>query len=145
MGPLCPIFNIKSNPSLGSQIPTGCFQASQACASISSGGDAEFYVALEKIIVSVLPIKSVHDKWKIRLKPGVTYERLGADLSALHLLQFIIRLGGLKRVLEIGTYVGVSTLFLAEALGNDAGRVVTIEIGAEFADIARENFRVNGF
>ena len=38
---------------------------------------------------------------------------------------------------------GFATMFLAEAVG-DAGRVVTIEVGQEFAEIASENFRVNG-
>lgn len=108
-----------------------------------SGDVSEFYAALERIVTSILPIKSVHDKWKIRLKPGVSYESLGSDLSALHMLQLIIRLCGFKRVLEVGTYIGVSTLFLADAVG-DSGRVVTVEVGQEFAGIARENFRANG-
>lgn len=108
-----------------------------------SGDASEFYTALEQVVTSILPTKSVHDKWKIRLKPGVSYESLGSDLSALHMLQLIIRLCGFKQVLEVGTYIGVSTLFLADAVG-DGGRIVTVEVGQEFAEIARENFRVNG-
>jgi len=108
-----------------------------------SGDVSEFYSALEQVVTSVLPIKSVHDKWKIRLKSGVSYESLGSDLSALHMLQLVIRLCGFKQVLEVGTYIGVSTLFLADAVGA-AGRVVTVEVGQEFAEIARDNFRVNG-
>lgn len=108
-----------------------------------NGAEAEFYPGLERVTNSVLPIGSIHEKWDIQLKPGVTYETLGSDLSCLHLLQFLIHFGRCKRVLEIGTYIGVSTLFLAEAVGED-GRVVTIEVGAEFAEIARDNFRRNG-
>ena len=85
----------------------------------------------------------MHQKWDIRLKPGVTYETLGSDLSCLHFLQLLIRHGAASCVLEVGTYIGVSTLFLAEAIGK-GGRVVTVEKGAEFAEIARENFRRNG-
>lgn len=107
------------------------------------GDDAEFWHQLENVTSSVLPIKSVHDRWKIRLKPGVTYETFGSDLPTLYHLQLLIRLMGCRRVLEVGTYVGASTLFLAEAVGA-GGLVTTVEIGAEFAEIARENFRVNG-
>jgi predicted O-methyltransferase YrrM len=35
-------------------------------------------------------------------------------------------------------------MFFAEAVGGD-GKVVTVEVGAEFADIARRNFDSNGF
>jgi predicted O-methyltransferase YrrM len=107
------------------------------------GIEADFYPGVEKVTTSVLPIRSVHDKWDIQLKPGVTYETLGSDLSCLYLLQLLVRSANSKRVLEVGTYIGVSTLFLAEAVGDD-GCVVTIEVGAEFAEIARENFRRNG-
>jgi predicted O-methyltransferase YrrM len=106
------------------------------------GSDADFYSQLEKVTTSVLPVKSVHEKWDIQLKPGITYETLGSDLSGLHFLQLLVRMAGCKRVLEVGTYIGVSTLFLAEAVGKD-GHVVTVEVGAEFASIARENFRRN--
>lgn len=103
----------------------------------------DFPMFLEAVTTSVLPIVSVHDKWDIRLKPGMSYETLGSDLSTLHFLQLLVRLTGAKRVVEIGTYIGVSTLFLAEAVGDD-GLVLTIEAGQEFAAIAKANFERNG-
>lgn len=107
------------------------------------GTDAEFWEGLERVTSSVLPIRSVHDKWRIKLKPGVTYETLGSDLATLYHLQLLVRLLHCSRVLEVGTYIGVSTLFLAEAI-DPRGRVTTVEIGEEFADIARENILANG-
>lgn len=107
------------------------------------GGDAEFWQRLESVTNSVLPITSVHDKWRIRLKPGVSYETFGSDLPTLYHLQLLVQLMGCRRVLEVGTYVGVSTLFLAEAVG-PGGLVTTVEIGAEFAALARENIEANG-
>jgi predicted O-methyltransferase YrrM len=104
------------------------------------GDEADFYRQLVRVTTSVLPIKSAQEKWDIRTKPGVTYEALGSDLSSLHLLQLLVRLGGYDHVLEIGAYIGVSTLFLAEAVG-EKGRVTTIEVGSEFAEIAR---RISG-
>ena len=46
------------------------------------GSDADFYSQLEKVTTSVLPVKSVHEKWDIQLKPGITYETLGSNLLA---------------------------------------------------------------
>lgn len=106
-----------------------------------SGSD--FIGALASVTNSVLPVQSVAEKFDIRLKPGMTYETLGSDLSTLHFLQILVRLSGAKNVLEVGTYIGVSTMFLAEALG-DAGHVFTVEAGAEFFELAKENFERNG-
>ena len=108
-----------------------------------SGGEDAFYARLEAVTNSVLPVPNLREKWDLTEASGFSYEALGSDLSGLHLLQILARLGGARRVLEIGTYIGVSTLFLAEAVGED-GRVVTVEVGAEFAAVARENFRRNG-
>jgi predicted O-methyltransferase YrrM len=88
-------------------------------------------------------VKSVHDRWQIRLKYGLSYDTLGSTLSTIYHLRLLVQLMGCKRVLEVGTFVGVTTMFLAEVLPDD-GRITTVEIGAEFADIARENFKVNG-
>lgn len=46
-------------------------------------------------------------------------------------LSILIRAQQSKRVLEIGTSTGYSTLWLAEALSSTQGRMVTLEIDAE--------------
>jgi len=48
-----------------------------------------------------------------------------------------------RRALEIGTSVGFSTLWLAEAVGN-RGKVVTIEMDPLKIERARENFKSAG-
>ncbi len=106
------------------------------------GNDAAFPECLEGVTNSVLPIESVHEKFDIKLAPGMAYETLGSDLSTLHFLQLLVRLTNAKHVLEIGTYIGVSTMFLAEAVGDD-GVIYTVEKGKEFSKIARENFARN--
>ncbi|MFN8587167.1 MAG: O-methyltransferase [Candidatus Eisenbacteria bacterium] len=55
------------------------------------------------------------------------------------LLHLFARMIGAKRVLEVGTLGGYSTLWLARALPPD-GRVVTLELDAKHARVARENF-----
>jgi predicted O-methyltransferase YrrM len=48
-----------------------------------------------------------------------------------------------RRVLEVGTSVGFSTLWLADAVGR-SGRVVTIEMDRTKIEKARKNFRQAG-
>jgi predicted O-methyltransferase YrrM len=59
------------------------------------------------------------------------------------LLHLIARIRGARRILEVGTLGGYSTLWLARALPAD-GRVVTLELDPKHAEIARENFRRAG-
>jgi caffeoyl-CoA O-methyltransferase len=55
------------------------------------------------------------------------------------LLQFLVRLVGAKRTLEIGMFTGYSALSVAEALPAD-GQVITCDINPETAAIAKRHF-----
>lgn len=65
--------------------------------------------------------------------PGIEVAPLAGKL--LHLLA---RISGARRVLEIGTLGGYSTIWLARALPDD-GEVVTIEAEPAHAELARAN------
>ena len=65
--------------------------------------------------------------------PSIDVSRLQGQL--LHLLA---RMMGARRILEIGTLGGYSTICLARAVGGD-GRVVTLEAEADHARVARKN------
>jgi predicted O-methyltransferase YrrM len=54
------------------------------------------------------------------------------------LLHLLARISGARRVLEIGTLGGYSTIWLARGIPAD-GRVVTIEAEPHIADVARAN------
>ena len=54
------------------------------------------------------------------------------------LLYLLARITGARRILEIGTLGGYSTTWLARALPAD-GRLVTLEVSAAHADVARRN------
>ena len=54
------------------------------------------------------------------------------------LLQMFARLCGARRILEIGTLGGYSTIWLARALPHD-GRLITLEADEQHAAIARAN------
>ncbi|MFC4140363.1 MULTISPECIES: O-methyltransferase [unclassified Microbacterium] len=55
------------------------------------------------------------------------------------LLGMLVQLVGARRVLEFGTLAGYSTIWFARAVGAE-GRVVTLELEQQNADVARQNF-----
>ena len=67
------------------------------------------------------------------------------DVSRLQgkFLDLLVRISGARRILELGTLGGYSTLWLARAAGPD-GRVVTLEASPEHAAVARSNFAAAG-
>jgi predicted O-methyltransferase YrrM len=60
--------------------------------------------------------------------------------QAGHFLGLLVRLSGARRVLEIGTLGGYSTICLARAVGPE-GSVVTLEFEPRHAEVAAANLR----
>jgi predicted O-methyltransferase YrrM len=58
-------------------------------------------------------------------------------------LQVLAKLSGAKKILEVGTLGGYSTIWMARALP-PGGKVVTLEIDPKHADVARANFERAG-
>ena len=91
----------------------------------------------------------------ITLSPDDALEATLASAAAAHLppisvtpaygklLHLIAKMQGARRILEIGTLAGYSTIWLARALPED-GRLVTIEVNANRAEIARANIEHAG-
>ena len=67
------------------------------------------------------------------------------DVSAAQgkMLHLLARISGAKRILEVGTLGGYSTIWLARALPAD-GRLVTLELESHHAAVARENLERAG-
>lgn len=59
------------------------------------------------------------------------------------LLQLFVRMAGAKRVLEIGTLGGYSTIWMARALPED-GKLITLEVVPLHAEVARSNIAAAG-
>jgi predicted O-methyltransferase YrrM len=59
------------------------------------------------------------------------------------LLHLLARIHGARRILEIGTLGGYSTIWLARALPTD-GKLITLEVEAKHAEVARANFERAG-
>lgn len=69
---------------------------------------------------------------------------ISVSANAGKFLHLITRIVGAKKVLEIGTLGGYSTLWFASALPAD-GKVVTLEFEPLHAEVARANFRDAGY
>jgi predicted O-methyltransferase YrrM len=68
-------------------------------------------------------------------------ERLrNVEPETARLLALLVRAMGARRVLELGTSNGYSTLWLADAAVSTGGRVTTVEIDERRAEMAKENF-----
>lgn len=88
-------------------------------------------------------IRNPHDEFELAQSDLFTVEEMASNPIAMRFLQFLIRVAGVRRVLEIGAFVGLSTMCFAKALPPD-GKVVSIEKFDKFAAIAKRNFEVNG-
>ena len=97
----------------------------------------DFYGDMERLVGSMYELP----KWDIQTKDGMTYAVMGSDLNTLKFYQLLIHLKRYKKVLELGTYIGVSAMYLADA----GAHVTTVEMGKEFYGIARDNVITNGF
>ncbi len=63
--------------------------------------------------------------------------------QAARLLYLMVRISGARRVLEIGTLAGFSTICLARGVGAE-GSVVTLEARPDHAEVARRNLHRAG-
>ncbi len=54
-------------------------------------------------------------------------------------LHLLARIQGARNILEIGTLAAYSTIWLARALPQGAGRLITLEVDPKHAQIARAN------
>ena len=81
--------------------------------------------------------------WKTLEEQGATSRLMEAEMISGQvegqLLQMLVRFGGVKKALDIGTFTGYSALALAEAVPDD-GSIVTLEREADAARIAVSNW-----
>jgi predicted O-methyltransferase YrrM len=60
-------------------------------------------------------------------------------------LNLLARIQGARNILEIGTLGGYSAIWLARALPPGGGRLITLEVDAKHAKVARASLAVAGF
>jgi predicted O-methyltransferase YrrM len=77
-------------------------------------------------------------------EPERRRKRLNLERPAAELLYFLIRSTGRRRVLEIGTSNGLSTIWIQAALAGTGGTLVTIDREAAKLEEARRNLTKTG-
>jgi predicted O-methyltransferase YrrM len=73
----------------------------------------------------------------------MTRSRMQISPEQGHFLAFLVRLIGARRVLEVGTYTGYSSLCMALAMPSD-GRIVCCDKSAEWTDVAQRFWKKAG-
>jgi predicted O-methyltransferase YrrM len=69
--------------------------------------------------------------------------RIGLSRTQAQLLAILVRISGARRVLEVGTLGGFSTIHLARAVGSE-GSVTTLELTLRHAEVAADNLAAAG-
>ena len=83
------------------------------------------------------------DQFTLEVSPNVGLEEMSSPPYFLSLINTLIALSGARNVLEIGTFVGHTTMQIAKMVPDD-GHVTSIEVFDHFAEIARKNVKNNG-
>lgn len=102
-----------------------------------------FAKALYEVISKSSGIPNPHETFKLQHTDMFTVEEMASNPVSMRFFEFLIAVSGIKRVLEIGAFIGVSTMNFARSVPDD-GQVVSIEKFDHFAAIARKNFELNG-
>ena len=102
-----------------------------------------YHAALYELICRSSGIDSPHDAFKLEQTDMFSVEEMASNPISMRFFEFLIQVSGIRRILEIGAFIGVSTMNFARALPS-GGEVVSIEKFDHFAAIARKNFEANG-
>jgi predicted O-methyltransferase YrrM len=68
---------------------------------------------------------------------------IGVTANQGKLLQLLVRIHGARRILEVGTLAGYSTIWMGRALPSD-GELITLEIDSAHAAVAQQNLERAG-
>ncbi len=97
---------------------------------------------LYETIIRTSNIKPPRELFAIENSDLFTIEEMASSPAVLGLLDWLIKILAARKILEIGTFVGVSTMYMASAIAQD-GKVTTLEKFNKFAEIALRNFENN--
>lgn len=103
------------------------------------GDEADFAAAMYDSLITFGGIQLPMKQFDLLEVQDFPLASMVSNLSLLELIRLLIFMKRPARILEIGTFVGVSAMYMAAALPAE-GRVVTIEKFDVFANVARQNF-----
>ncbi|EIW85662.1 O-methyltransferase family 3 protein [Coniophora puteana RWD-64-598 SS2] len=96
---------------------------------------------------------SFHDSYLLKMDMTIEAALENSDNNGLpqiavpnnegKFLKLLARTFGAKRILEVGTLGGVSTIWMAQGMPQD-GRITTLEVSEKNAEVAKQNFENAG-
>ena len=103
----------------------------------------ELWTAVDRYVVeNLIPSDSVLDK-ALQANSSAGLPTIDVAPNQGKLLHLLARIKGARRILEIGTLGGYSTIWLARALPPD-GKLVTLEVDSGHAEVALANIERAG-
>ncbi len=103
------------------------------------GNPAEVFPRLFKACSRFSGFQLPEERFKLHTTEMFSLAQMGSNPVSLQFLEFIVKIVGAKKLLEIGSFIGVSGMCLASAGGPDS-KLTTIEKFPHFAEIAKKNF-----
>ena len=106
----------------------------------SNNFEDHLYYFIEKNSNVIRPKK----KYKIYNPSKFSIEEMASNPISLSFLNFITNMIKPKYILEIGSFIGLSTMELSKNIKKN-GKVISIEKFEKFYNIAKKNFKINRF
>jgi len=103
----------------------------------------EHWTAVDRYITELFVPRDPDLEAALQASTGAGLPPINVAPNQGKFLQLLAKMQGAKRILEIGTLGGYSTLWLARALPAD-GQLVTLEFEPKHAKVARKNFAQAG-
>ncbi len=104
----------------------------------------ERWSAVDEYFDRLLPVRDAALEGAVRRSRKAGLPDIAVAANQGRLLELLARATGGRRILEVGTLGGYSTIWLARALAPD-GCLISFEIHRDTAEVARENIAAAGF
>ena len=105
--------------------------------------EAELWTAVDAYLADHLMEKDEVLEEALRESDAAGLPAIQVTALQGRMLQMFARMVGARRILEVGTLGGYSTIWLARALP-ESGRLITLEAAAKHATVARKNLKRAG-
>ena len=105
--------------------------------------DVTFEQAMMQAALKTGGDKIPAEKYDLEFSPDMPVQLMGSNPTALSFLQSLVLLHKPQTILEIGTFIGLSAIYMASALP-EGGKLTSLEKYDSFAEIARGNIARNG-
>lgn len=108
------------------------------------GDESSYIKELYNFISSLCNLTYPTEEYNLELSDRFPVEQQASNPVNLQIIKLLIQIKNCKSILEIGSFIGVSAISMAQALPDD-GKILTIEKYDYFAGIANRNIISSGF